>query len=117
MMNRPAAIEWLLIPAPDLAKARDFYSKVFHFEISDYSSTFSVFKAANISGGFDSGLVPSEMSLSFSLTVDDIDQVLKRIVLQGGRVIKERYSLGPGNGFCARFADSNGNILELYSDR
>ncbi len=117
MKSKPAAIEWLLIPAPDLPKARAFYSKVFHFEISDYSRTFSVFKAANISGGFDSDLEPSEKSLSFSITVDDIDQTLNKIVQNGGTVVKEKYSLGPGNGYCARFSDPNGNILELYSNK
>ena len=111
----PYNIEWLVIPAPDIEKAKIFYNRVFGFEISEYSESFSVFKAGNISGGLDSDLLPSENSLSFSVTVDDIPAVLEKIEQYCGKIIKPKYSLGPNLGVCARFADPNGNILELYS--
>ena len=115
--NRACSIDWLLIPAPDLEKARRFYAGVFNFEITDYSATFSVFKAANISGGLDSNLKPSVNNLSFSITVDDIPLILDKINKFAGAIIKGKYSLGNNLGFCAQFADPNGNILELYSVR
>ena len=109
------SIEWLLIPAPDLEKARRFYSAVFNFGIEDYSESFSVFKAFNISGALDSSLRPSVNSLSFSITVDNIPLILEKVVKFDGKIIREKYSLGDNLGFCAQFADPNGNILELYS--
>lgn len=111
------SIEWLLIPAPDLEKAKNFYHKVFGFAISLYSDSFALFKAANISGGLDSSLSPSVNSLSFSVTVSSIDKYLTEIERFGGRIIKSKYPLGTNLGFCARFSDPNGNILELYSDK
>ena len=39
-----------------------------------------------------------------------------RLFESSGRILKEPYSLGPGSGFCAQFADPNGNVLEVYSE-
>jgi len=114
--QKPYPIEWLLIPAPNLELAKSFYANVFHFEISDHSDTFAVFKAGNVSGGLDSQLVPSNASTSFSITVDDIPKVLEAITKNGGKVLRPKYALGPNAGFCARFEDPNGNGYELYCD-
>jgi len=111
------SIEWLVIPAPDLELAKSFYANVFHFEISDFSETFAVFKAGNIGGGLDSQLIPSTISTSFSITVDDILKVLNAVTKNGGKVLRPKYSLGPNAGFCAQFADPNGNAYELYCDK
>jgi len=110
-------IDWLVIPAPDLELAKLFYAKVFHFEVSDFSETFAVFKAGNLGGGLDSQLSPSATSTSFSITVDDIPKVLDEVNKHGGKVLRSKYSLGPGAGFCAQFADPNGNAYELYCDQ
>ncbi|MBW6514992.1 MAG: VOC family protein [Candidatus Cloacimonetes bacterium] len=111
------SIEWLVIPAPDIQKARIFYSNVFNFQLTEYNESFTLFKAGNISGALDSSLKPSINSLSFSITVDDILEVSDKILQYGGVIIKETYSLGGNLGVCAQFADPNGNILELYSTK
>ncbi|MCK5585474.1 VOC family protein [Candidatus Bipolaricaulota bacterium] len=111
-----ARIEWIVIPAPDLQTAETFYREVFGFTITPYSETYLVFKAGNISGALDQELNPSVDGLSFSLTVSDIDGTLRLIREFGGDVVRERYELRPGAGFCAKFKDPNGNVLELYSN-
>jgi predicted enzyme related to lactoylglutathione lyase len=110
------SIEWMVIPAPNLELAKSFYANVFRFEVSDYSDTFAVFKAGNISGGLDSQLVPSTVSTSCSITVEDIPKVLEAITKNGGKVLQPKYSLGQNAGFCAKFEDPNGNAYELYCD-
>ena len=110
------SIEWLVIPAPNLEQAKSFYANVFRFEISDFSDTFTVFKAGNISGGLDSELVPSTVGTGFSITVEDIPKVLEAVVENGGKVLQPKYALGPNAGFCAKFEDPNGNAYELYCD-
>ena len=114
--QKACAIEWLVIPAPDLELAKSFYANVFGFEISDYSDNYAVFKAVNISGGLDKQLVPSVAGTSFSITVQDISKTLKAITRNGGVVLRSKYPLGPKGGFCARFEDPNGNAYELYCD-
>lgn len=108
-------IEWITVPAPDLEAAKIFFSVVFGFVISKYSDRFWVFKAGNISGGLDSDLTANPHGIGFSITVPELGRPLKAVTERGGRVLREPYSLGPGAGFCAQFADPNGNVLELYS--
>jgi predicted enzyme related to lactoylglutathione lyase len=62
----------------------------------------------------DQDLEVSPSGIGFSVTVADISRTLSNLVAHGGRVLREPYSLGPDAGFCARFADPNGNVLELY---
>lgn len=112
-----ARIEWIVIPAPDIRAAETFYREVFGFSISPYSATYLVFKAGNVSGALDQDLAPSTNSTSFSLTVTNIDETLALIREHGGDIVKEKYELGPGAGYCAKFRDPNGNTLELYSNR
>jgi predicted enzyme related to lactoylglutathione lyase len=59
------SIEWLVIPAPNLELAKSFYANVFRFEVSDYSDTFAVFKAGNITAAawiVNSSLPPSVLA-------------------------------------------------------
>ncbi|MBN1426442.1 hypothetical protein JXA88_17985 [Candidatus Fermentibacteria bacterium] len=111
----PCRIEFITIPAPDLAAAASFYGQVFGFSIRQFSERFWVFKAGNLSGGLDRDLAVCSGGIGFSITVPHMVSVLKTVVAQGGRVLRAPYSLGAGAGFCARFADPNGNVLELHS--
>ncbi len=116
-MNKTACkIEWITIPAPDLDKAKTFYSAVFGFTLSHFNARFVVFKAGNISGGLDQDLEPGKAGIGFSITVENITDAIAQIIEHQGRVLKEPYALGPGAGFCAQFQDPNGNLLELYAD-
>ena len=110
-------IEWLVIPAPDLEKAKKFYSGVFSWEISELSPDFWLFKSGNLSGGLSQSTKPAPEGVTFSITVDDIPTVLGRIVEAGGVLIREKYEIGGGFGFSAVFRDPNGNLLELWSEK
>ena len=108
-------IEWITIPEPDLEAAKRFYSEVFGFELSPYNERFVVFKCANLSGGLDQDLEPSDAGVGFSITVPSVREHLARLRELGCEILCERYELGPGAGFCCRFRDPNGNCLELYA--
>jgi len=82
-------IEWIVIPAPDLEKAGTFYNNVFGFTIREFSENFRVFEAGNLNGGLDNSLIPDKKGISFSITVQNIDDYLKNIVTHGGMIIRE----------------------------
>ena len=109
-------IEWFEIPAPDLKKAREFYSILFHWEIVDYSAEYLLFKSGNINGGLNGKRIPCENGFIFSITVDDISETLKNVDLAGGKVIEDKYNIGNNLGFSASFKDPNGNHIELWSE-
>lgn len=111
----PCRIEWLTIPAPKLDAAKEFYENTFGFSVARYSDRFWTFNAGNISGGFDSDLAVNDGGIGFSITVSSISQTILKIQENGGTIVKGCFSLGQGAGYCARFYDPNGNLLELYS--
>ena len=108
-------IEWITIPAPDLEAAKTFYLNCFGFTHEHYNERFVVFKAGNLSGGFDQDLKPSEVGVGFSVTVPSMNRSIELIVTNGGTVEREPYELGPNAGYCAKFRDPNSNVLELFS--
>jgi len=110
-------IEWLVIPAPDLEKAKEFYSSVFGWEISEFSPDFWIFKSGTLSGGLSRGMEPAEEGVTFSITVDDILTALDRIETVGGIPVRGKYEIGGGFGFSAVFRDPNGNLLELWAEK
>ncbi len=110
-------IEWITIPAPDLDAAKEFYGTVLGFELTPFNDRFVVFKCGNLSGGLDQDLGPSRSGIGFSITVPSVRDYLERIRASGCEVVRERYELSTGGGYCCKFRDPNGNALELYSPR
>lgn len=111
----PCKVEWLEIPAPDLERAGAFYSTVFGWQISRFSSDYWVFQAGNLHGGLMKNRPVSDDGIRFSITVEEITAVLREIEAAGGEIIREKYNLGEELGFCALFKDPNGNRIELWS--
>ena len=115
--NNVCNIEWITIPAPDIDAAKSFYSNCFGFTYEHYNDSFAVFKSGNLSGGFDQNLVPSDAGIGFSVTVDSMNKTVELVVDNGGSILIPPYEIGPNAGYCAKFSDPNGNVLELYSTK
>ncbi|MBC8385529.1 MAG: VOC family protein [Candidatus Cloacimonetes bacterium] len=110
-------IEWIEIPAPDLEKAKEFYSAIFGWKISEYSPDYLIFESGNMNGGMYKNRQPSDNGICFSITVQSIEETLNKIVKLGGQLVKEKYKIGKGLGFYASFSDPNGNVLELWAEK
>jgi len=110
----------LEIPAPDLAKAKAFYTEVFGWETSEppgMEGHYLMFKDhQGIGGGFDPSIEPTDQGANIVLWVEDIEATLKRINDAGGATITEKSAI-PGHGFFANFRDPNGNRLGIYSSQ
>ena len=109
----------IVIPAPDLAKAKAFYEAVFGWEVSAGvpGPAYWFFKSGNVGGAFSSDLKPAGGEVvPLFLKVEDMDAALWRIREHGGRVTRGKGALGEADpGFDARFQDPNGCELGLYS--
>jgi uncharacterized protein len=106
------------IPAPDLDKAAEFYSKVFRWEIKPVEKGYSFFMiSANSGGGLDASLKPAEKNCGPQIVIDtdDITGKLKEIEEAGGKIIMGKTEIAGGHGFHAVFCDPNGNYLQLHS--
>ncbi len=107
------------IPAPDLKKAADFYSKVFGWEVFiEPDNNYAMFKfSENAGGGLDANAKPAPEGSGPGLVinVEDIPSKLGEIAKAGGKVVQEKTEIPGGYGFYARFTDPNGNYMQVHS--
>lgn len=112
------------IPALDLDRACDFYSKVFEATfnrdvVDGYQMAF--FESSEDSFGASGALVvgdvyvPSHQGCFLYFGVDDIDRTIARALEQGGSVLYPKKSNGD-LGFVAEIQDSEGNRIALHEE-
>lgn len=114
------------IPTDDLARAKDFYSSVFGWQLQtmedmDYTIAMTTpvdektqmpTEPGAINGGITkrSGETPAPV---LTIGVDSVDDSLKRAAAAGGSIVKPKTEI-PGMGAFAYFRDSEGNVLGVY---
>lgn len=116
-----AEIDYLELPAGDLAATKDFYTAVFGWEWTDYGPTY----AASTSGTVEVALnaeasaVPAHDPGSENasgpfvlLRTDDLTAVRDAVVAAGGTVLTEPYPYPGGSRF--HLQDPSGNVLGVY---
>lgn len=115
------------VPAKDLKRATEFYSKVFGWKTNDVSSpgmeyvlvsTTDVDEtgAPKAPGAINGGLMKLAQPFTgpvVTVQVDDITEALKAVERNGGKTITGRSSLGD-MGFYGYFRDSEGNLMGLF---
>ena len=119
-MEHLHTISHIEIPAPDFTKAIDFYTNVFRWGVElvtiDHYAFFTIGNTGS-GGAFDSSLMPAaeKTGPQIVIDVDDIEQMLREIVNQGGQVITAKTEIPGGHGFYAVFTDPNNNYMQLHS--
>lgn len=112
---KQGAICHVEIPAPNLAKAKAFYEKVFGWKVQEpFSSGYCIFSADEMSGGLDRDGKVADEGVMLYLKVADIPATLKKITAAGGAIVKGKTEIGGGYGFYACFRDPNGNRLAVW---
>jgi predicted enzyme related to lactoylglutathione lyase len=114
---------WFEIPVKDLERATTFYEKVFDVklipeEMSGIKMEMFPFEqgAAGAAGALIKGKTyePSHAGTVVYFSVDDIDEILRRISANGGRILLPRTPIGQ-YGFIGQYEDTEGNRLALHS--
>lgn len=127
-MSNP--VGWFEIYVQDMSRARAFYEAVFQRPLSPLASPGEEFDdmemlafamdmtASGASGalvrmaGFSSG----DNSVIVYFSCEDVAVEAARVVPAGGRVEKDKMSIGP-YGFIALVTDTEGNRIGLHSQR
>lgn len=107
------------IPAPDLKKAREFYTRLFGWTVQDNvpGPKYWFFSDGSCGGAFDADVKPSgeNTGVMFFIGVADMEAALKNVPAFGGRVDKPRRQISPDIGYDAYITDPNGVRLGLFS--
>lgn len=105
------------IPAKDHKRLGKFYADIFGWEIKPFTGMdYTVFKPnEGVGGGFDTQSTPSSNGgVTLYIETENIDDVLKKVIDNGGKVIKPKYAI-PNVGHIALFTDTDGNKMGLWS--
>ncbi|MCP4656354.1 MAG: VOC family protein [bacterium] len=107
-------IDYVEIPAPDIAKAKDFYSDVFGWSMEDFGPDYCCFNDQKFVGGFTKAREIAQGGPLVIIYVADIEATMKKIEAAGGRQVVPKFAF-PG-GQRAHFADPSGNELAIWCD-
>jgi len=115
----PSPFCHIVIPSPDLEKAKLFYEQIFGWktEANVPGASYWFFESGNVNGAFDGSRRPAAQSVVLVMRVTDLRGTLERIVQHGGRVTRNASRIGEASpGYDAYFLDPNGNEMGLYSE-
>jgi predicted enzyme related to lactoylglutathione lyase len=120
-----AKVSHFEIPAVKVERARRFYSEAFGWEIvpvpeMDYNMVHTAQTdekgMLKETGTINGGMMKRSREVKhpvITIEVDDIDEALRRVKEQGGRVAVNKMPVGD-MGFSAYFEDPEGNLMGLF---
>ena len=107
-----ARIDYLELPATDIASTRRFYEAAFGWTLTEFAPTY----AATTSGDTDIGLQADEAERSAAplgiVRVDDLETSLAAVESAGGTIVRPIFSFPGGRRF--HFTDPSGNELAVW---
>jgi predicted enzyme related to lactoylglutathione lyase len=116
-LARHGHVSYLEIPAVDIEQSADFYESVLGWQIHQGQSGHISFddRSGDLIGRWVTDRVPSrEPGLLPYIYVDRIDDVVKRVVKQGGEIVKAPYP--EGDLRVATFRDPAGNLMGIWEE-
>jgi len=117
MMSRHEKIDYLELPAQDLALNKEFFDKVFGWKFTDYGPEYTAFHNAGIEGGFYQAPLSSSAVKGAALIVfysDHLIQTQQKIINSGGKITQEIFSFPGGKRF--HFTDPNNNEYAVWTE-
>jgi predicted enzyme related to lactoylglutathione lyase len=108
---------YLEIPATNIEQSSSFYEKVFGWKTRRRGDGHLAFDdgVGEVSGSWVLGRKPStDVGLLMYVMVDSVEETLKAIVANGGRIVQPIGGDAPE--ITARFSDPTGNVLGLYQE-
>ena len=116
------SVSWFEIPVNDMERAKKFYESLFGVEINvvDFGGLLMGWLPAK-EGGSSGALVkqesyiPSYEGTMIYFGVEEVNDVLDRVVPAGGKIVNPKQSIGE-YGYVGHFEDSEGNRVALHQN-
>ncbi|NEO84153.1 MAG: VOC family protein [Spirulina sp. SIO3F2] len=116
-MPQHETINYIELPAKDIAATKAFFIAVFSWTFEDYGPDYTAFSDAGIEGGFYQSDLVASTAQGTALVVfysKALEQTEAKIIAAGGRIIKPVFSFPGGRRF--HFSDPSGNEYAVWSD-
>lgn len=120
MPNLNERINYIELPAKDLASTKSFFNEVFAFNFTDYGPEYTAFSAesAGLEGGFYLSNNVAATENGSALVVfysDDLELTKDKIENASGEIVKPIFNFPGGRRF--HFKDPSGNEWAVWSDK
>ncbi len=106
-------IQYLEFLSSDLTRAKEFYTKCFGWNFTDYGPNYTAFDGDYVDGGFTPG-VPVRGSILVILYSADLELTREKVISAGGAIEKDIFSFPGGRRF--QFIDPDGYELAVWSE-
>ena len=108
-------IDYVEIPVPDVARAKQFYGQVFGWRFTDYGPDYASFSDGRLSGGLREEQQRAGEGVLVVLYAADLASLRNAVVAAGGRITRDIFDFPGGRRF--HFTDPGGTELAVWSDR
>ena len=108
---------YIEMPAIDIEQSASFYKTVFGWNVRKRGDGATAFDdtVGEVSGSWVLNRKPmKEVGLLFYIMVDSVEQTIKKLLVNGGKLIQPIGMDAPE--ITARFSDPAGNIIGLYQE-
>ncbi len=113
-------IDYIELPATDIAATKRFYSQVFGWNFQDYGPDYTSFHDGRLAGGFNTGAQSAgaggEKTRGTLVVIyaTSLEETHRKVTEAGGKIVREIFGFPGGRRF--HFSDPNGNELAVWSE-
>lgn len=119
------SVNWVEIPVLNFARAKEFYSRIFDFEMFEETMDSCRMgflpmdrESRGVGGAIvqGNGYIPTSHGAKVYLNGGkDLNTVLNRVLAAGGEIITKKTKITDELGYFAVFEDTEGNHISLHS--
>lgn len=104
-----ARINYVELPAKDIAAAKKFYTEVFGWKLTDFGPTYAATMTGDVDLGLQADMAEATKTPLTVIDVDDLEATLASVKKAGAMITKPIFAFPGGRRF--HFLDPNGNEL------
>ncbi len=116
-MNQHEKINYVELPAKDLAATKAFFQSVFGWSFVDYGPEYTAFENQGLDGGFFKSDLASSTEKGAALIVfysNQLEATLAKVEKAGGSILRPIYSFPGGRRF--HFTEPSGNEFAVWGE-
>ena len=113
-MERDRRIDYIELPATDIAVTKRFYIDAFGWKFTDYGPDYTSFEDGRLAGGFTQDGKVAKSGPLIVIYADNLEAVEARVRQAGATIVKPIFSFPGGRRF--HFSDPSGNELAVWSE-
>jgi uncharacterized protein len=113
-MERDRRIDYIELPATDIAATKRFYSDAFGWKFTDYGPDYTSFEDGRLAGGFTKDGKVAKGGPLVVIYADKLEAVEAKVRQAGATIVKPIFSFPGGRRF--HFSDPSGNELAVWSE-